>query len=129
MSETVIVKLKISAEDAAKYEAIAGKFKISLEAAMAAQLTRFASVDSENPIVLQDSERQELAKLAKRTIVKGADVVKIVRDAVTLECEGTKFAIAPSMLARLKRLAPKRMTFHEFLGDHVSRVLANGGEY
>jgi hypothetical protein len=129
MEESVILKIKIPAETAAKYEAMAASRKCSLEAAAAQQLSRFADVASDKPIVLSDDERRAVERAAKRNVGNGADVVKIVVRASTISCDGHEIAVDPNMLDRIKRLTPKRMTYPEFLGTAISRMIANSAEF
>jgi hypothetical protein len=42
---------------------------------------------------------------------------------------GSHGAVDPNMLDRIKRLTPKRMTYPEFLGTAISRMIANSAEF
>ena len=129
MADQSIYKVRLSAETAAIVEADAANKKMSPEAIIAFLVARYASVQGEKPIVLEDADRREIERIARKNVGSAREVVAILKQAASIECAGVSVEIAPNALARMKRVAPPKKPFAEWMGGALSRLISNAEEF
>src|SRR5262245_42388654 len=96
------LRILLPPEVVAKYEATAKAQGRSLTQILQQQLTRFAHIQDEKPIILGDTERRSLDQLLGRNLDNGAHLVNSIQRAMSVQLDHVDIPISPHLLERLR---------------------------
>jgi len=120
---TETIRVTLPQETIEQYEAQAkARGNHPAEWLMSERLRLFAAANSQKPIVVDDTSRQKIEKIAGRNISSVEELVTLIENAVSVRVDDMEIPMTPQLLSRLNSRCIG-MEFEKFLPPLIKRLL------